>query len=206
MPVDPLNHEHFEQKPTMTKIFNLSQDLVNMVDELDIKADSLKEFVRGLLVNLGWSVPGSHPCPTSSRSGSGTAEGAPQIRKAEPSVNSLSLIFKPGGKAILQIEGRQQVLLAPRLGALMAALTVNDRPSPDGLIAWRSDKDILADIQRRTGKQQTRNDFKQLIYLLRRELKQHGENPWLVMRHAKLGSRFALQRGGKVFVTNDSHK
>lgn len=200
-----INSRQFEQKPTMTKIFKLSQELANMLSELDFKADKLEEFVRGLFEDLGWPVPRSRPWSSGSRSGPGTAEDASQIRKAQPSVNSLSLIFKPNGKAVLQIEGRKKILLAPRLAALMAALTLNDRPGTDSLIAWRSDKDILSDLQRRTGRQYTRRDFKQLIYLLRQKLEQHRENPWLVMRHPRLGSRFALRRGLES-VTGTGHK
>ena len=37
--------------------------------------------------------------------------------------------------------------------------------------------------------------FNHLVYLLRDLLKEHDENPWLIMRDPKLGIRFALRRG-----------
>lgn len=200
------NHLRFEQKSTLAEIFKLVDELLILLSKLDVKSDEIREFIRGLFQDQAWDIPGSGQRPTRSGLSPGSAEDQGKPRNLPPIVNSLSLAFKPDGRAILQIEGRQKILLSKRLAALVAALTVDDRPSLDQFVAWKSKEDLIAELERRLGKQFNRHDLKNLLYLLRQALKAHQEHPDLVMHSRKFGSRFALQRSGKVFVTNDSHK
>jgi hypothetical protein len=199
-------HVRFEQQPAIAAILIASAGALRKASEVEEELDSVNQLIRELFIELGLSPTWVAPAQPQSRPHNRKTENQVQTRKAQPNVNSLSLVFLPNGRAHLQIEGRQKIVLAPRLAALVAALTVDDRPSPDHLVAWKSKEDIIADLQRRTGKQFNQHDLKNLMYLLRQELKAHQENPDLVMHHRKLGSRFGLQRGGKVFVTSDSHK
>jgi len=166
------------------RVGRLDEDIYDIYQEFT-------ELVNGPVSNHQPLTKAASILPT----GTLSADSLALRRKAKEGVATLSLNFHPDRSGSLKIEGRERFPLPPRLAALTAGLTMDTGHSPDHLVSWKLDAEIITDLKKRTGKEYSRHAFNHLIHLLRATLKDHGENPWLVMRDPKLGSRFALRRG-----------
>jgi hypothetical protein len=172
------------------KLLRVKKRVGRLDDDID---DIYQEFDD--LVNDPAAPHARRPLSASVRpAGVPSAKDRELQRLAKEGVAALALTFQSNGSGSLKIDGRDRIPLPPRLAALAAGLILDTGHSPDQLVSWKSDAEIIAALERRTQKKYRRHTFNHLFYLLRAALKDKDENPWLVMRDPKFGSRFALRR------------
>ena len=193
-----------EHALAIAAVLKLLAGALKKAADLEEQLDEIHQLIRELVERLGWPLPRVRPFPASISSSSPPSEDELLKGQAKEGVATATLERQPNGKAILHIEGRTKIPLSTRLAALMGVLLVADGASPDALVPWKADADIIAELERRLGKVYDQHGLKQMIYLLREDLRTHGENRWLIMTEPKLGSRFAL-RHGSALVTRGNH-
>jgi len=118
-------------------------------------------------------------------------------------VSSIKAIVQPDGSALIHLDGRAGVALTASLARLLDVLKRDDGASPDHLVVWKPVA-VLQEGLKGPGKIRSERAVRQLIYRLRQQLSESGENRWLVMS-SEHGYRFALRREGAA-VTLASNK
>lgn len=164
-------------------LHKMTLKLVRRVDGMELLLDDLQCRLRELLEEL-------------------SAKGFKKERKTEPGPQNQprvagSVVLAPGnkGSAVLFIDHRSPGIgLSPRLARLMEALIKEEGIVIDGLVGWKTSETLQAALQKCTQEPQSRASIKELIYRLRKLLKEHKENAALVQFDRNLGYRFALIR------------
>lgn len=86
----------------------------------------------------------------------------------------------------------------PRRLAQVFSLIVSGGKDPTGkdpLVGWRSRTEIVAFLEKNTGKRFSKRYINQMIYLLKCALREAGYNPKLIQTHRQKGVRLALKPG-----------
>lgn len=118
---------------------------------------------------------------------------------------SVRLMPLADGPSLVQIDGRTEVPLPPRVSALLAVLIHDSGTKADQFVGWKSFDAIRSRLKESTGKSLTNHAIKELVLRLRNTLEAHEENRYLVLSKRSFGYRFALRRkdGG---ITGSDHR
>jgi len=123
---------------------------------------------------------------------------------AETGTFSLEIKARPDGLADIRIDGGKQFTLPPMLADLMTALSIDNGLSDDGVVGWKTVKEIAEFLARQSGKPVSKRAITQNVYRLRKELfDRGGVNPYLVQTNRRLGVRFALRRKSGPAIKSD---
>src|SRR2546426_1238339 len=114
---------------------------------------------------------------------------------AETGASSLVIRPRADGVAEIRIDGGKRFTLPPTLADLLSALAMDNGVGDDGIVGWKSIKEIGEFLTKQTGKPVTKRAITQNVYRLRKELfERGGVNPYLIQTNRRRGLRFALRR------------
>jgi hypothetical protein len=109
-------------------------------------------------------------------------------------VHTVDVSPRVDGTYRIQIEGRNEILLPPKVGALANKLRDPNGVTSDEYIPWKSAREIAGALKEQGGAGSKKPDsVKQLVYRLRRELEENGEDPRVILA-CRGGYRFALYK------------
>lgn len=161
------------------------------------RADALVREVREQLEALA-------PRPAKAAAGRAprSASTAEQVRRckalARQGVRDLKTEKRTDGFYDVCVDHGAELELPPALGALLAALAVENHRGTERLVGWKTKVELAELLEKFTGRVFSPPAITQLIYRLRIELFQRGDvNPFLIQTSPRLGARFALRREGQ---------
>jgi hypothetical protein len=170
------------------------------LDAIELELDDLLEDLRRAVTHLLGASVGPTQAP---RRVEVTPGPRRQPRDSSRGVAAVVLVAGPNGSAVAQFDG-VGIPLPPYVAALLSILMADGGVDPDHLVGWKSVAAIQAALKERTKQDHSKAVVKQLIYRLRSLLERHGENPFLVQNHRRLGYRFAVRRRIKPKTESDN--
>jgi hypothetical protein len=116
---------------------------------------------------------------------------------ADPVANNLLIKEHADGAVEFAIDGGKSFTLGPRLAELFLFLASGDkgRGGADALAGWRSRTEIVAFLEKHSGKRITRNYVNGMVYLLKKALLKAQYDRNLIQSHRQKGVRLAYKRG-----------
>jgi len=116
---------------------------------------------------------------------------------AQPVALNLHIQPQPDGSARFVIDGGTSFSLAPRLAEVFQFLASGDkdRSAEDGLVGWRSRREIVLFLEKSTGKAFTTRYLNGMVYLLKKALREAGYDGRLIQTHRQKGIRLAYKGG-----------
>ena len=126
---------------------------------------------------------------------------------AQPVALNLDIQPQPDGSARFVIDGGASFSLAPRLSEVFLFLASGDkdRSAKDGLVGWRSRREIILLLEKNTGKAFTTRYLNGIVYLLKKALREAGYDARLIQTHRQKGIRFAYKGGAQSPVHSGSN-
>jgi hypothetical protein len=115
-------------------------------------------------------------------------------KAARAGVESVRMDWDIDGSAMVSIAGDEPFRLQPKLATLLAIIAAPGvAAAADGLIGWRSYREVAALLEKRGGRPVTTDNVSKTIHRLRTVLYDEGQNYFLVQidRHGSV--RFALR-------------
>ena len=116
-----------------------------------------------------------------------------KMLEAETGANSLELQFLTGGHVLLRIDSGECIDLSWRPAQLLDILTTDLAAGPAGLMKWLPMNQIVLELQLDPQNKKDRHNVRNLVYLVRKMLKQHESNPFYLQTNPKYGIRFAVR-------------
>lgn len=114
--------------------------------------------------------------------------------EAARGAGSIETLPLPDGSTKFIIDGLRSVSLTPMPAALLSILIADTGPSEDGLVAWKSRREVARRLAHATGQPMKRGTLNNLVYRLREALHGQALHPDFICRDRRRGLRFALRR------------
>ncbi len=169
-----------------------------LIDSLSLEIAVLEEFFdTGRLPNSN-----SHPSPGRRKD---KAQADEQLRQlAEAGAHSLEIKQRADGMAEVRIDGGKSFTLSPLLADVLRILAIDNGPSDDDLVGWKTLDEVAILLTKDSGKQFRKHTVTQNIYRLRKAMfAQGGANPFLIQTNRQRGVRFARRRQPVTVITCD---
>ncbi len=178
---------------TLNEIKRDHSTLVDLASELEEFSGGV-EYKFELLMALLSEEPFSPRCGRSiSKKIEELVERRAKMLEAETGAHSLELQFLTGERVLLRIDSGECIDLAWRPAQLLDILTTDLAAGPDGLMKWLPMNQIVLELQLDPENKKDRHNVRNLIYLVRKMLKQHASNPFYLQTNPKSGIRFAVR-------------
>lgn len=179
--------------------------LLTKMDQVDLLADSLSLDIAALeeFLETG-QLPLSSPRPAASRRQE-KAQADEQLRQlAAAGAHSLEISLRADGVAEVRIDGGKRFSLPPLLADMLRILAIDNGPSTDELVGWKTLDEVAILLAKNTGGQVKKHAVTQNIYRLRKAMfAQGGANPYLIQTNRQRGVRFARRRRPAMAITCD---
>jgi hypothetical protein len=148
--------------------------------------------------------PNSSPTHSISRR-KNNAQVDEQLRQlAEAGAHSLEIKPRADGRAEVRIDGGKRFTLPPLLADVLRILAIDNGPTDDDLVGWKTPDEVAILLTKNSGKQFKKHAVTQNVYRLRKALfAQGGANPFLVQTNRQRGVRFARRRQPVTAITCD---
>ena len=174
----------------------------------ELRIDSALQYLNALVASLAKHCPTVQMTPepkwkplgakAASLKHAGAAWSSPE-KTTQGGVEDLKIEWLPTGAALVRVNGGNPFKLPRTLGHLLQIISQDGRPTDDGLVGWKSFKDVADAMTAELGRNFSKRAINQLVYRLRRELfARGGLNQSLVHCHSQLGLRFALKHKAKL--------
>ena len=168
------------------------KNLVTRIGKAELNATFIEyelfQLIKSLEEFLEQDEPAGDEAPTRSTT------TKPLRYLASAGASSLEVRPQPDGAAEVRIDGGKRFTLPPTLADLLSALAMDNSRGDDGLVGWKSLKEIGEYLSRQSGKPVGKRAITQNVYRLRKELfERGGVNPYLIQTNRRRGFRFALR-------------
>ena len=159
-------------------IRDLLHDVRLVRSALEAQIERLDRMERELTILMG-----THP------------EGAG--KDTDPVASNLFINERADGSVEFAIDGGKSFSLGPRLAEVFLFLASGDkeRSANRALAGWRSRTEIVAFLEKHSGKRITRNYVNGMVYLLKKALLKAKYDRKLIQSHRQKGVRLAYKRG-----------
>ena len=179
--------------------------IVRKFDELDVLIDSVSLDLAALgeFFEKG-QLPNSSPNPAPSRRKDKTQVDEQLRQLAEAGAHSLEIKPRADGLVEVRIDGGKRFTLPPLLADVLRILAIDDGPSDDELVGWKTLDEVAILLTKDSGKLFKRHAVTQNIFRLRKAMfAQGGANPFLIQTNRQRGVRFARRRRLAAVITCD---
>jgi len=202
-PLPPFGHGLIGKvKDILRRAHRLSRDQARLEEQAYHLWLALSQLFEafGVPGSTGEKASGQNPLPSSASAQQQTLQ-----QEAKDGIDYIRWTRLANGGAIVRLVDREQVELTQELAVLLQILIQDNGGGADKLVPWKS-PGLLADgLKTHMGKRFSAGAVRQLIYRLRDEFRNFGENYLLVASVRGYGYRFALRRG-PTNVIFDDHK
>ena len=179
--------------------------LLARIDQAELLADSLSLDVAALeeFFETG-QLTQSTAHPSLSRRQSNAQVDEQLRRLAEAGAHSLEIKLRADGLAEVRIDGGKRFTLPPLLADVLHILAIDNGPSNDDLVGWKTLDEVAILLAKDTGRQVKKHAVTQNVYRLRKAMfAQGGANPFLIQTSRRRGVRFARRRRPGPAITCD---
>ncbi len=161
--------------------------LVKLIGEAELQADSIWADLRQIKKFL------EEGAPVQVKEKIETLAAEALRRAAAAGVRSLLIRPLPGGAKEFKIDNGKPFALPPVLAELLTILAGDAGPGEDGLVTWKTPKEVANALGQKAGRSYTRAAVNRKLWCLKQALSRRGVNPYLVQTHRRLGRRFAVR-------------
>jgi hypothetical protein len=117
---------------------------------------------------------------------------------------ALEIKLRADGAAEVRIDGGKRFTLPPLLADMLRILALDNGPSNDDLVGWKTLDEVAILLAKNTGGQVKKHAVTQNVYRLRKAMfAQGGANPYLIQTSRRHGVRFARRRRPIAVITSD---
>jgi len=206
---DPDQQREAESAAEAARRFREIKKLVNQLIAIVYKADVVIDALsREIPVMEEFFESGRLPNSSSNRlviRRQRNTQADEQLRQlAEAGAHSLEIKPRADGLAEVRIDGGKIFTLSPLLADVLRILAIDNGPSEDDLVGWKTLDEVAILLTKDSGKQFRKHAVTQNVYRLRKAMfAQGGANPFLVQTNRQRGVRFARRRRLAAAITCD---
>lgn len=179
--------------------------LLTKIDQADLLADSLSFDIAALekFFETGRMPPVS-PQATPGRRQERTQADEHLRQLAATGAHSLETKLRADGDFEVRIDGGKRFTLPPLLADVLRILAIDNGPSNDELVGWKTLDEVAILLGKETGRPVKKHAVTQNVYRLRKAMfAQGGANPYLIQTSRQRGVRFAQRRRAVAAITCD---